>query len=169
MSKPVPITIACGEYDRTRPIKEEHGVEPGEIRWRRGGQEEPGRDERPPLELTNGIELLPIPAGETLNGMLVKGTLDAVFSARAMSSYVNAMPNIGLLFPNYPEVERAYFQRTGIFPIMHLVGIKKALVERYPWLPGTVYKAFCAAKRIALSEMREMAATNVMVPWPEVH
>jgi 4,5-dihydroxyphthalate decarboxylase len=50
---------------------------------------------------------------------------------------------------------------------MHLIGIKKSLVEQYPWLPATVYKAFCQAKKIAIDAMKEMAATKVTLPWPE--
>jgi 4,5-dihydroxyphthalate decarboxylase len=62
-----------------------------------------------------------------------------------------------------------YYRRSGMFPIMHLIGIKKDLVERNPWLPATVYKAFCQAKKIAIDEMREMAATKITVPWPEMY
>ena len=166
--------VGLPEYQQTANVwmrgifKEEYGIDPSDISWRNGGQEEPGRDERTPFELTNGVELRPIPQEETLNNLLVKGGLDAVFSARALSSYVNRAPNVGLLFPNYRDVERDYYKRTGIFPIMHVIGIRKTLVERYPWLPGSIYKAFSQAKKIALVELREMAVCNVTVPWPEV-
>lgn len=166
--------VGLPEYQQTANVwmrgifKDEYGVNPADIRWRNGGQEEPGRDERTPLELKNGVELKPIPSDKTLNGMLVSGELDAVFSARALSSYLKGTPNVGLLFPNYREAERAYFQKSRMFPIMHLIGIKKTVVERYPWLPGTVYKAFCKAKEIALAELAEVAANNVTLPWPEV-
>jgi 4,5-dihydroxyphthalate decarboxylase len=101
--------------------------------------------------------------------MLVDGELDAVFSARELSCFTKGTPNVGLLFPNYREVEMDYYRRSGMFPIMHLIGIKKDLVERNPWLPATVYKAFCQAKKIAIDEMREMAATKITVPWPEMY
>jgi 4,5-dihydroxyphthalate decarboxylase len=61
-----------------------------------------------------------------------------------------------------------YYKRSGMFPIMHLIGIRKTLVEQYPWLPATVYKAFCQAKKIAIDAMKEMAAVKVTLPWPEV-
>ena len=101
--------------------------------------------------------------------MLVDGELDAVFSARELSCFVNRAPNVGLMFPNYREVEMEYYKRSGMFPIMHLVGIKKSLVEQYPWLPATVYKAFCQAKKIAINEMKELSATKITLPWPEVY
>ena len=76
--------------------------------------------------------LQPIPPGETLTGMLTEGKLDAVITARALSSYVEGVPNIGRLFPNYQDVERDYYRRTRIFPPMHLIGIRKNLVESSP-------------------------------------
>jgi 4,5-dihydroxyphthalate decarboxylase len=150
-------------------FKEEFDVDPSDIHWRTGGQEEPGRDERTPLKLGGNIDLQPIGPGKTLNKMLVDGELDAVFSAREISSFVNRAPNVGLMFPNYREVEMEYYKRSGIFPIMHLIGIKKTLVEQYPWLPASVYKAFCQAKKIAINEMKEMSATKVTLPWPEAY
>jgi len=166
--------VGLPEYQQTANVwmrgifKEEYGVDPSDIHWRTGGQEEPGRDERTPLKLDRNIDLQPIPAGKTLSRMLTEGELDAVFSARELSCFVNRAPHVGLMFPNYREAEMAYYKRSGVFPIMHLVGVRKSLAERYPWLPATVYKAFCQAKKIAIAEMQEMSATKVTLPWPEV-
>ena len=146
-------------------LKDEYGIDPSEIHWRSGGQEEPGRDERTPLTLTNGVDLQPIPEGETLSNMLVKGELDALFTARAPSCFDKGAPNIDRLFPDYRTVERAYYKKTGMFPIMHLIGVRKSLVERHPWLATGLFKAFCAAKAIALEEIRDVAALNVTLPW----
>jgi 4,5-dihydroxyphthalate decarboxylase len=165
--------VGLPEYQQTANVwmrgifKEEYGLDPADIHWRTGGQEEPGRDERTPLQLGGNIDLQPIPPDKTLNRMLVDGELDAVFSARELSCFVNRVPNVGLMFPNYREVEMEYYKRSGMFPIMHLIGIRKDLAERYRWLPATVYKAFCQAKQIAINEMREMSATKITVPWPE--
>jgi 4,5-dihydroxyphthalate decarboxylase len=148
-------------------LKDEYGVDPSEIHFRSGGQEESGRGERTPLTLTNGVDLQPIPAHATLVEMFVAGKLDALFTARAPSCYVDGAPNIGRLFPNYREVEKAYYEKTGLFPIMHLIGIRKSLAEKHPWLPVSVYKAFCEAKAIALADVREVSALNVTLPWVE--
>src|SRR5262245_8058223 len=99
--------------------------------------------------------------------MLFDGELDAVFSARELSCFGNRAPNVGLMFSNYQEVEMVYSKRSGMFRIMHLIGIRKSLADQYPWLPATVYKAFCLAKKIAIKEMKEMAATKITLPWPE--
>lgn len=148
-------------------LQDEYGIDPKDIHWRSGGQEQTGRDERTPLTLTNGVDLQPIPPGETLSNMLIEGKLDALFTARAPSCFVNDSPNIDRLFRNYREVEKEYYKKTKIFPIMHLIGVRKRLVEKYPWLPGSLYKAFCEAKDIAMAEVRDVAALNVTLPWAE--
>jgi 4,5-dihydroxyphthalate decarboxylase len=165
--------VGLPEYQMTAPVwirgmlEDEYGVRPQDIHWRNGGQEEPGRDERTPLELTNGVDLQSIPADRTLVELFEAGELDALMTARAPSCFVEGKPNIARLFPDYRAVEKSYYQKTGLFPIMHLIGIKKELAARYPWLPGSLYKAFLEAKEIALSEVREVAALNVTLPWVE--
>ncbi len=148
-------------------LKDEYGIDPNEMHFRSGGQEEAGRTERTPLTLANGVDLQPIPAGETLVNLFTAGKLDALFTARAPSCYVDGAPNIDRLFPNYREIEKQYYAKTGLFPIMHLIGVRKTLVERYPWLPVSLYKAFCEAKAIALDEVRDVSALNVTLPWVE--
>jgi 4,5-dihydroxyphthalate decarboxylase len=165
--------VGLPEYSQTAIVwmrgifKEEFGLDPRDVHWRSGGLEESGRDERVPLKLANGVDLQPLAPGETLNRMLVEGKLDAVITARALACFVNKAPNIGRLFPNYREVEKAYYQRSGIFPIMHIIGIHRSLVEKHPWLPANLYKAFCQAKAIALNEVREMGWPHVTLPWAE--
>jgi 4,5-dihydroxyphthalate decarboxylase len=148
-------------------LMDEYGIDPSELHFRAGGQEQAGRDERTPLKLTNGVDLQPIPQGETLVNMLVEGKLDALFTARAPSCFVNGAPNIDRLFPDYREVEKQYYKKTRLFPIMHLIGIRKSLAEKHPWLPVSVYKAFCEAKALALDEVRDVSALNVTLPWVE--
>jgi 4,5-dihydroxyphthalate decarboxylase len=165
--------VGVPEYQMTAPVwmrgmlEDEYGVRPQDIHWRGGGQEEAGRDERTPLELTNGVDLQPIPNDKTLVELFEAGELDALMTARAPSSFVNGKPNIARLFPNYREVEKAYYKKTKLFPIMHLMGIRKDLAERHPWLAGSLYKAFLEAKNIALHEVAQIAALNVTLPWVE--
>jgi 4,5-dihydroxyphthalate decarboxylase len=148
-------------------IQHEYGVPPSEIHWRSGGQEEPGRHERTPLKPIKGVDLEPIADHQTLVGMLRDGELDALFTARAPSSFLNGEPHIARLFPDTRAAEKAYYKKTGLFPIMHLVGIRKALVEQYPWLPTSVYKAFCEAKALAMADLRDVNALMVTLPWLE--
>jgi len=126
-------------------LQHEYGVHPTEIQWRQGGQEQPGRKERTPLKPIPGVDLQTIPDDRTLVGMLEDGELDALFTARAPSSFLAGKPHIRRLFPDFRAVEKSYFQKTGMFPIMHLVGIRRSLVEKYPWLPASLFKAFSEA------------------------
>jgi 4,5-dihydroxyphthalate decarboxylase len=163
--------IGVPEYQITAVVwmrgmmQHEYGLKPSEIHWRSGGQEEPGRHERTPLMPIPGLDLQPIGDDKTLVNMLRDGELDALFTARAPSSFLKGEPHVGLLFPNTRAVEQAYYKKTGLFPIMHLVGIRRSLAEKYPWLAVSVYKAFCEAKALAMIDLRDVNALMVTLPW----
>jgi 4,5-dihydroxyphthalate decarboxylase len=146
-------------------LQHEYGVAPAEIHWRSGGQEEPGRDERTPLDPIPGLDLKLIGRNETLAGLLRDRELDALFTARAPSSFLRGEPHIRRLFGDTRAAEQAYYKRTGLFPLMHLVGIRRELVEKHPWLPTSVYKAFCAAKALAMTDLLDVNALTVTLPW----
>jgi 4,5-dihydroxyphthalate decarboxylase len=151
-------------------LQDEYGVKPGDILWRRGGVEEPGRGERAPITLDSSIDLQQIPDDKTLSGMLEAGELDGIIGARAPSCFLRGAPNVGRLFgDNYIEAEKDYFRRTRIFPIMHMVGIRRSLVEKNPWLPVSVYKAFIKAKALAVKELDEICHLAVSLPWMVHH
>ncbi len=127
-------------------LQHEYGVKPSEIHWRNGGQEEAGRHERTPLKPIPGLDLKPLEPHQTLVNMLRDGELDALFTARGPSSFLRGEPHIKRLFPDIRATEMAYYKKTKLFPIMHLVGIKKSLVAQHPWLATSLYKAFLEAK-----------------------
>src|SRR5437763_8343723 len=116
--------VGLPEYQQTANVwirgilQDEHGVRASDIKWRSGGVEEPGRDERAPIKLPAEIDLQPIPRGRTLSDMLAAGEIDAMMTARAPSVFVRGAANVDRLFPDYVPVEEAYFRRTKIFPIM---------------------------------------------------
>lgn len=145
-------------------LEDEYGVRPRDIQWFTGGQEEPGRRERAKLTVDKSVSITPIPNDRTLSAMLDAGELDAIISARLPSCY-RVNPKVVRLFENFREVEAAYFRKTGIFPIMHLIGIRKSLLEANPWLAVSVYKAFVSAKEIAIREMRQAGVHMVTLPW----
>ena len=126
-----------------------------------------GRHERTLLKAIPGLDLQSIGDDRTLVGMLKAGELDALFTARAPSSFLAGDPHIARLFPNTRAAERAYYNKTRLFPIMHLVGIRKTLAEKYPWLATSVYKAFCEAKARAMIDLRDVNALMVTLPWLE--
>lgn len=148
-------------------LEDEYGVRPSDIRWRTGGLEETGRDERTPLMLDNGVEVKPIGEHQTLCAMLEAGEIDALVTARNPSVYLRGLPTVDRLFPDYPTVEQAYFRKTGLFPIMHIIGVRKALVERHPWLAASVYKTFCLARDFAAKDLAQRGQLRVILPWVE--
>jgi 4,5-dihydroxyphthalate decarboxylase len=165
--------IGVPEYQITAVVwmrgmmQHEYGVKPSEIHWRSGGQEQAGREERTPLKPIPGLDLKAIPHDKTLVGMLRDGELDALFTARAPSSFLAGEPHIARLFPDTRKAEVAYYKKTKLFPIMHLIGIRKSLAEKYPWLATSVYKAFCEAKALAMIDLRDVNALMVTLPWLE--
>ena len=88
-----------------------------------------------------------------------------MISARQPSCFIAGHPMVERLFPDYRAAERDYYRRTGIFPIMHAVGIRPDMLERHPWLAASVYKAFVEAKRLADAEFAETTALKIGLPW----
>ena len=165
--------IGVPEYQLTANVwvrlflEEDYGLKPSHVTWYRGGYEEVGRVEKINLNLTDGVQVINIPENETLSHMLAEGELDAVIGPRAPSCYTNGHPHVGYLFKNPQQEAQNWYKRTGIFPIMHLLGIRKTLVEQHPWLPFSVYKAFEQSKQIALTRLTDTSATKVTLPFVE--
>jgi 4,5-dihydroxyphthalate decarboxylase len=162
--------VGVPEYQMTASVwirgvlQHEYGVPPASMRWRNGGLEESGRHEKVPLRLPKDVHLEAIPEGKTLSDMLAAGEIDALVSARWPSS-LGRSPHVARLFPDFRQVEKAYFRKTGIFPMMHIVGVRKTLLDAHPWLGASVFKAFLKAKNLAYPELTEMAALKVALPW----
>ena len=112
------------------------------------------RDDDIDFNIADGLIIERIPAGKTLDQMLVAGEIDAMFSATFPQSYLDGDPRIGRLFENYKEVEADYFRATGIFPIMHVNTIRRDIVEKYPWVPGCLMEAFEKSKNMAYERVR---------------
>src|SRR4029078_3791992 len=120
-------------------LRDEFGIAVADMNWVQGGLENPGRREKFPLNLPAGFPLSPAPDGQSLSKMLADGTLDAIMSAREPSCFINRHPNIRRLYPDYRAAEQEYFRNTGIFPIMHAVGVRRDVLDKNPWLAASVY------------------------------
>ena len=145
-------------------LRDEYGVHAEQISWRSTGLEEPGREERAPLTLPPEIELRKVP-DRSLSQMLEAGEIDAVFSARAPSCFERGAAHVTRLFPDYRAAEEAYFAHTRIFPIMHLVGLRSSLAEQHPWLAASLFKAFQAARAIAMEDLAQIGHLHTSLPW----
>jgi 4,5-dihydroxyphthalate decarboxylase len=146
-------------------LQDEFGIAAKDINWVQGGLENPGRREKFPLNLPPGFPLASAPDGQTLSGMLADGALDAVMAARRPSCFVSGHPQVSRLFPDYRAAERDYYRKTGIFPIMHAVGVRRDVHDQHPWLAASIYKAFTKAKRLADAEFAETTALKIGLPW----
>ena len=134
-----------------------------------GGEEETGRIEKIKLELPPNIQVSPIGPHQTLSQMLYDGELDALYTARMPSSFLKGDGKVVRLFDDYEAVERNYYQQTGIFPIMHVVVIRRDVYEANRWIAQSLTKAFIEAKKIAYKDLDETAALKTMLPWLTAH
>jgi 4,5-dihydroxyphthalate decarboxylase len=148
-------------------LEDDYGVKPSDIHWIRGGLEEPGRLEKIAFTLPPGVRLEDAPEGTTLSGLLEAGKIDAFIGPRVPSCFERGHPQVGWLFPDPTEAAKDYFKRSGIFPIMHLIGVRREIVEQHPWLPAAVLKAFERAKAIALARLSDTSSAKVTLPFVE--
>jgi 4,5-dihydroxyphthalate decarboxylase len=148
-------------------LDDDYGVKPADIHWIRGGIEEAGRPEKLTIKLPAGVRLDNAPEGATISALLEAGEIDGFIAPRPPALVERGHPNIGWLFPDPVAVAKDYFKRTGFFPIMHVVGIRRTLAERHPWLPGAVLKAFEQSKQAALENLSDTSATKVTLPFVE--
>ncbi|WP_431283572.1 PhnD/SsuA/transferrin family substrate-binding protein [Humitalea sp. 24SJ18S-53] len=145
-------------------LEDEYGVRPRDIKWFTGGQDEAGRRERAALSVDPSVSITPIPHDRTLTEMFESGELDGLVTARVPRG-IGTNPLLRRLFPNPRATEQAYFRKTGIFPLMHMIGIRRTLLEKHPWLAVSVYKAFVQAKAIAIHELSDAGVNFVTLPW----
>jgi 4,5-dihydroxyphthalate decarboxylase len=167
--------VACAEYQLTANVwirgilNDEYKVPITSYTTYRGGLEEPGRIEKISLSLPPNVKVESIPEGKTLSKMLETGELDAMFTPRAPSSFSSGSGKVRRLFANYANAEREYYQRTKIFPIMHVIAMRREVYEKNRWIAQSLYKGFLNARRITYEDMHETAALKYMLPWLVEH
>jgi 4,5-dihydroxyphthalate decarboxylase len=137
-------------------LQHEYGVDLARIHWHQAGVHEAGRAEKVRLSLPQGIKITPVPH-KTLAQMLASGELDAVISARD--------PGGERLFADYVPLELEYFRKTRIFPIMHVVVLRRDAYERDRWIAMNLFKAFDEAKRRSTRQLAEIGLSHAPMPW----
>ena len=105
---------------------------------------------------------------KTLDTLLADGTIDAIISIVPPPCFRAGHAKVARLFPAWRAAERDWYSRTRHFPIMHLVGIRRTLLERHAGLARAVYDAFCRAKDLAVAELENLQAPKVSLPWAAV-
>ncbi len=146
-------------------LEDEHGVKPSDVTWIRGGYDHPGRIEKIALNLPSDVRVEDAPEGATISGMLANGEIDAIIGPRAPSCFSNGHPQVAWLYPDPAAAAAAWFRKTRIFPIMHILGVRRTLAEQHPWLPAAAMKAFEQSKFRALEQLAQVAASKVTLPF----
>jgi 4,5-dihydroxyphthalate decarboxylase len=149
-------------------LADDHGVAPSDVTWVRGGIDQPGRPEKIAIALPPQIRVENAPDGETISALLDKGEIDG-FMAPRPPACAGSNPHVAWLFPDPAVAAIDYYKRTGIFPIMHAVGVRRALAEQHPWLPAAVLKAFEQAKAMGLARLADTSASKVTLPFVAEH
>ena len=144
-------------------LEDEYGVSPKDMLWFEGG--EGTRIKEIDIPLPPDLRRQEVPGHRVLGDMLEAGELDAYVGARRPPAFAAGSPRVRRLFPDFRQVERAYYEKTGIFPIMHTVVLRAELAREHPWLAGSLMQAFAAAKARAYERLQHFPALGVALPW----
>lgn len=164
--------IGIPEYQQTAIIwmrgmlRDEHGIGVRDAEWFTGGVNEPLPGERIALTLPPGIKVTPIGPKRTLSELIRAGEIDAMISTRVPDCMSEPGSKVARLFPDYRKVEAEYFRRTGFFPIMHTLAVRRRLADAHPDLPAKLFRAFVAGRDQAIAELAMVNAFRVALPWP---
>jgi len=167
--------VGCPEFQLTAcvwirgTLADDHGVPIDGVTYVVGGQEEAGRPEKLRVDLPASIRVERIGSGQTLAAMLARGEIDALYTPRMPSTFGAGDGRVARLMDDFPAVEREYFRRTGIFPIMHVVAIRRDVYAPQRWIAASLQKAFVAAQRETYADLSETAALKAMLPWLTAH
>jgi len=150
-------------------LQDEYGVKPKDINWvlsyKDSSADAAGKISAEEQVVPDGINVSVGTEGKDESDLLLSGEVDALFHAAEPKAYVQGNPNVVRLFDDARQVERAYYKKTGIFPIMHTVAIKTELVEKYPWLPKAVFEAYSKAKTQHYTELTKIGWAYSSLPW----
>lgn len=166
--------IGVPEYQMTAAVwmrgilADEYGVACEDIHWRTGALDAGVRRERLELDLPEGMIVEPIKEGDTLQDMLLRGEIEGLLAPKPPQAFLDGDPDLVRLIPDFEATEQAYHEKTGFFPIMHLIGIRKSIAEKRPEIVSALYEAFVKARDIALDRLRSIwlgNANRLSLPW----
>jgi len=150
-------------------VQHEYGVTPDDIQWVIASKDSSSKASGSPSKqesvLPEGMAYAEGPEGQDESDLLESGAVDALFHAAEPRAIVEGHPKVARLFPDYRRTERDYFSKTGIFPIMHAVAIRKDVAKQRPWLPEAVFNAYSQAKQLTYDYMQKSAWYKGSLPW----
>jgi 4,5-dihydroxyphthalate decarboxylase len=163
-------TIGSPEWAHTAAVymrgwlNDEHGIRLQDVHWYQAGANEPGRIEKVELDLPRGVMLTRV-ADKSLSGMIASGEIDCALIARPPNSFLQGHPDVVRLFPNYLEMEKSHYERTKVWPIMHIITIKTDVLDEHPWVARNLYNAFLESKRRSIERLLDPAVSRYPLAW----
>jgi 4,5-dihydroxyphthalate decarboxylase len=146
-------------------LQHDYGVRAQDMHWFMGGLSSFVEPPLIPLDLPSDIKLDFLSGGQTLEQMFAAGELDALLSLYIPKLFLDGSPSIARLFPDYKALEQDYYRRTRIFPIMHTVVLREDIHRAHPWAAKSIYRAFVAARDLAVDGLYDTDALRVALPW----
>lgn len=166
--------VAVPEWAQTAAVytrgwlQHDAGVDLTSIDWVQAGTEQPGREEKVELYLPKGLKLTRV-TDKSISQMLASGEIDAALVAREPRVFTQKHPDVKRLFPDYRAMEEKYFEQTGIFPIMHIVAVRRDLLDAHPWAARNLILAFEESKKRAMDRFLEISVSRYCLPWVVDH
>ena len=145
-------------------MQNEHGIALSDVHWYQGGANAPGREEKVEIDLPAGVSLTRV-RDRSLSDMLAAHEIDCAIIARPPTCFLEGHPDVVRLYPDYLHMEEEYYARTRVWPIMHIMAMRRAVVDRHPWVARNLFNAFLEAKRHALARILDPAVSRYPVPW----
>jgi 4,5-dihydroxyphthalate decarboxylase len=142
----------------------EVGVQLSDVHWYQAGANAPGREEKVELNLPAGLTLTRV-SDKSLSEMLASNEIDCAIIARPPTCFLGGHPDVVRLFPNFLEMEQEYFTRTKVWPIMHIIAMRRSIVDEHPWIARNLYNAFLESKRRSIERILDPAVSRYPVPW----
>ena len=140
------------------------GVKLTDVHWYQAGANASGRNEKVELNLPAGMKLTRV-ADRSLSEMLATGEIDCAIIARPPNCFLEGHPDVERLFPNYHEMEEEYYERTRVWPIMHIIAMKRQILDEHPWVARNLYNAFQESKRRSIERLLDPAVSRYPLAW----
>lgn len=135
-----------------------------DVHWYQAGANAPGREEKVEISLPEGVKLTRV-ADKSLSEMLASGEIDCAIIARPPTCFLEGHPDVVRLFPDYLDMEEDYYKRTKVWPIMHILAMKKSILEENPWVARNLYNGFIESKRRSIERLMDPAVSRYPLPW----
>ncbi|MBN9084164.1 MAG: hypothetical protein BGP04_13905 [Rhizobiales bacterium 62-17] len=142
----------------------EAGVQLPDVHWYQAGANAPGRVEKVELNLPTGVEITRV-ADKSLSEMLASGEIDCAIIARPPTCFLEGHPDVERLYPDYLGMEEEYYQRTKVWPIMHIIAVQKHIIDENPWVARNLVNAFEESKRRSVERLLDPAVSRYPLAW----